>query len=258
MEASIVFLGTGGGHMITSKQLLATGGIVLSLEGHQIHIDPGPGTLIRARQHGIDPERTSILLGSSESLEKTNDLQLLADIMTANGIKKRGIFIGQKALSERLANKTLAEIHPLEAGKHIDLDGFRIIGIQTKDGKNLGFKILSQKLTIGYTSDTEYHADLAKHFENTDILILNVAAPQKYRIEGHLNSDDAMRILDKVKPKLAVITGFHPEMIEANPIYEAREIQHQTGIQVIAAHDGLKIDPTSYSAGAGQRTLSGF
>ncbi len=257
METSLVFLGTGGGHLITSKQLLATGGIVLTLEGHQIHLDPGPGTLIRARQFGIDLERTSIVLGSSEALEKTNDLPILADIMTGSGVKRRGIYAGSKAASERLVNKTLAENHCLEAGKQLDLDGLRIVALPATN-KNTCFKIMSSKLTVGYVSDTEYSADLAKQLEGTDILILNVAGPFKYRIEGHLNSDDAVKMLEKVKPRLAVLTGFHPEIIEANPIYEAREIQRQTGIQVIAAHDGLKIDPMSYSAASGQRKLAGF
>ncbi len=257
MEASLVFLGTGGGHLITSRQLLATGGIVLSLEGHQIHIDPGPGTLIRAKQHGIDLERTSILLGSSEALERTNDLPMLADVMTSYGAKKRGIYIGNKGVSEKLAGKNLAEIHALEAGKHLDLDGLRIAALIATN-HNIGLKIISSKLTVGYTSATEYSSDMAKQLENTDILILDVAAPFKYRIEGRLNSDDAVKMIDRVKPRLAIITGFHPEMIEANPIYEAREIQRQTGVQVIAAHDGLKIDPMSYSAASGQRKLSGF
>ena len=45
-------------------------------------------------------------------------------------------------------------------------------------------------------------------------------------------------------------------MLDADPIYEAREIQKQTGVQVIAAEDGMAIDPLSYSADLKQRTLN--
>ena len=47
-------------------------------------------------------------------------------------------------------------------------------------------------------------------------------------------------------------------MIRADPLYEIREIQKQTKVQTLAAKDGMFINPISYSASEGQKTLQGF
>jgi hypothetical protein len=47
-------------------------------------------------------------------------------------------------------------------------------------------------------------------------------------------------------------------MLDANPLYEAREIKAQSGVQVISAEDGTTIDPISYSAELKQKPLSLF
>ena len=47
-------------------------------------------------------------------------------------------------------------------------------------------------------------------------------------------------------------------MMKADPLNEARELQKLTGVQVLAALDGMSINPISYSADAKQRTLQGY
>ncbi|MBR9683753.1 hypothetical protein GOV03_04400, partial [Candidatus Woesearchaeota archaeon] len=55
-----------------------------------------------------------------------------------------------------------------------------------------------------------------------------------------------------------IISHFGLEMLKADPILEAREIQKQTGVQTIAAKDGLIISPETYAAKSPQIRLSGF
>ena len=62
-------------------------------------------------------------------------------------------------------------------------------------------------------------------------------------------------ILEKLKPKLAILTGFDKDTLDENPVYLAREIQKKTGVQTIAAHDGLIVDLRSYSAISEQKHL---
>ena len=73
-----------------------------------------------------------------------------------------------------------------------------------------------------------------------------------------LTSDDAVKIIEKIKPVLCVITHFGPKMIKENPVYQAREIQKQTKVQVIAAEDGFEVTPDSYAAISKQKRLSSF
>ncbi|MFW6450552.1 MAG: MBL fold metallo-hydrolase, partial [Nanoarchaeota archaeon] len=69
---------------------------------------------------------------------------------------------------------------------------------------------------------------------------------------------DIIQILPKIKPKLAVITGFGIKMHHCDVLNEARKIQKETGIQTIAASDGMSINPVSYSVNLRQRTLQQF
>ena len=62
MSNKITFLGTGGGRIIIAHQLRATGGVILNLEDTQIHIDPGPGSLVQAKEHNLDPTKTDLVL----------------------------------------------------------------------------------------------------------------------------------------------------------------------------------------------------
>ena len=120
----------------------------------------------------------------------------------------------------------------------------------------IGFKFLTPQFTLTYTGDTAYHADLIEHYKNTDILILNV--PHMEQTEGNLSLQDAVKIIQEVQPALAVITHFSHKMIEADPIYLAREIQKQTKVQIVAAKDGLVINPANYDASAKQKMLQGY
>ncbi|MDP3733946.1 MAG: hypothetical protein Q8R37_01840, partial [Nanoarchaeota archaeon] len=59
----------------------------------------------------------------------------------------------------------------------------------------------------------------------------------------NLDTAAATKIIAHVKPKLAILTHFGLEMLKADPLNEAREIQRITGVQTIAASDGLTITP---------------
>jgi hypothetical protein len=45
-------------------------------------------------------------------------------------------------------------------------------------------------------------------------------------------------------------------MLEQNPIYQAREIQRVTGVQTIAARDGMMINPNTYSINMKHKNLN--
>ena len=261
MQASITFLGTGGARSAV-HQVLATGGIVFKLGSHQIHLDPGPGALSKAKQYGVDIEHNSIILLSSLHVNHCNDVNALIEAMTDSGAKKRGIVVSGGNAGEYVSSRhreMISENVSLEPGKSLDIDGIIFHAIQTKNTiPTSAFKISAKDVIIGYTSDTELTHELEKGLENSDVLIINTIQPFGKKAPHALSSEDAVKLIEKVKPRLAIITHFGISMLRANPLYEAREISTRTGIQVIAATDGLKVDPTAYSAKAGQRMLSGY
>ncbi|MBI4146081.1 hypothetical protein HY489_01965 [Candidatus Woesearchaeota archaeon] len=65
-------------------------------------------------------------------------------------------------------------------------------------------------------------------------------------------------VIKKLRPRLAVLTHFSASQLQANPVYVARELQKKTGVQTIAAHDGLVVDLLAYGAVSEQKSLSKF
>jgi hypothetical protein len=74
----------------------------------------------------------------------------------------------------------------------------------------------------------------------------------------NLTSEDVIKIAQKAKPKLLIISHFGNKMLQGDPLYEAREIQKAANVQVLAAADGMVVNPVSYSANAQQKTLNVF
>ena len=259
MEAKLIFLGTGGGKYVPAKQIKATGGIILQYGSTQLHIDPGPGALVKAKELGINPRNTIAVLSSHAHLNHCNDVNAIISAMTYSGEDKHGILIASLSVVKGTDDappyltpfhaSCVEKIIALEQGQKIAINEIEIQATKCrhKDPTTIGFKISTPHFTIGYTSDTDYLQQLEKDFSKSDILILNVRDPFHYKTKGNLNSEEAIKLINKVRPKLAIIQHFDIKMINVNPLYEARDIKKQTKIEVIAARDGMVINPMLYS-----------
>jgi ribonuclease BN (tRNA processing enzyme) len=254
----IIFLGTAGSSAVVTKQLRGSGGIILQIEDLQFHIDPGPGSLIKAKEFGINLHHTTAVIISHKHINHCNDLNVIIDAMTHSGIETRGILLGSKSVL--LGNdedypfltkyhKSLVEkIIPLEK-KHkvgIELLEINALPVDHTDPEALGFKMFCPRFTLSYTGDTAYSDKLVEELKGTDILIMNVPYPGNKGVGKNLDTQAAIKMVSHVRPKLAVITHFGLEMLKEDPLTQAREIQRITGIQTIAAQDGLSISPEGY------------
>ena len=268
MESKLIFLGTGGGKYVPARQIRATGGFVLQYGESQLHIDPGPGALVRAKEFGVNPRATIAILSSHAHLNHCNDVNAMISAMTYGGEDKHGILIASKSVIEGdgdsppyLTNfhaSCLEKVTVLEPGQKIAINEFEIEATKCKhsDSTTIGFKISTPHFIIGYTSDTDYLHQLEKDFSKVDILILNVRDPFHYKTKGNLNSEEAVKLINKIRPKLAIIQHFDIKMIKVNPLYEARDIKKQTRIEVMAARDGLAINPMIYAKKQRQNKLN--
>jgi len=249
----VTFVGTGGGRVIISTQLRGTGGFVLNIANRQIYVDPGPGALIKACEYGVAINKTDIVFVSHHHIDHVNDLNAIVDAMTLGGIHKRGVLITTPTVLHGSQNclpwiqpfykENLKEYFALLPHDVVKINGLDFIATRTiHDDPCIGFKLVSPKITISYTSDTAYSEDLHKDFEGTDVLIVNVLRPGNEHWKTHLSSGDAAKLISEVKPELAIIQHFGAKMIRANPIYEARWIQQKTQVRTLAACDGMKLD----------------
>ncbi|UCB52854.1 MAG: hypothetical protein JSV10_01825, partial [Candidatus Zixiibacteriota bacterium] len=64
MANKIKFLGTAGARFVVTKQLLSTAGTWITLEGKNVLLDPGPGTLVRCARSRppLDPTKLDAII----------------------------------------------------------------------------------------------------------------------------------------------------------------------------------------------------
>ncbi len=271
---SIIFLGTGGDEYTVGKQLRASGGIVIQVEGYQFHLDPGPGALVRAHQAGVSLRANTAVLISHAHINHCSDANAVISAMSHNGFDVNGVLISNMtfangdegaSMSPMITDfhkRCVERIIVAKPGQRIGIENVEIQTLNAfhKDPNAMGFKLITPKFTLTYSGDTKYSKELVEQYKRSDIIVLNVVHPQseKPKNSDNLGFDDAVKILQKTQPKLAVITHFGKRMVDEDPLNEAREIQKLTGVQVLAAIDGMSINPISYSADAKQKTLGTF
>jgi len=148
----------------------------------------------------------------------------------------------------------------MERGNKAKVNDIEISATYAKhgDATAIGFRILTSHFNLGYTGDTGFSKKLIEDFKGVDLLILNVQNPASYKKDNQLNTEDAIRIISELKPRLAIITHFGIRMFEADILQEVRKMHLVTGVQVIAAKDGMVINPISYSVNLRQKTLNLF
>lgn len=232
---------------------------------NQFHIDPGPGSLVMAKNCGINLRANTALLVSHNHLNHANDVNAVISAMTYNGFDKKGVLVADNTVingSEKskpylrdFYKGCLERYIVVEEGQRVGINEVEIEALKTiHNEKAVGFKFFTPLYTLAYSSDTKYSVEILEGYKNSNILILNVPFLKKEQ-EG-LSKEDAIKIINEVKPKLTVITHFGIDFLRADPLYEIRDIKKETESQVIAATDGMVINPISYAADKGQRTLS--
>ena len=263
MEPKLVFLGTGYDSIVVGKQLCASGGIVLQVDDNQLMIDPGPGAIVRAKQYGINIRDTDAILVSSNNLFQCNDVNVIIDAMTVGGLDKKGVLLCYDRVVEQgiVLGKYLNNVERvilMEEGKRIGVNDIEIIALPVKNYDGVGFKIHTSYFNMIYSGHTDFDNSILEEYKNTDLLVLNVTSPTEWKEKGHLSTEDAIKVINYVKPKLTIITGYSIKMLESDPINEARIIQRETHCQTIAAKDGMVLTPMSYSVHLSQTNLKYF
>jgi ribonuclease BN (tRNA processing enzyme) len=265
----ILFLGTGGDSYVISKCIRNSGGIVIRHNELQLHIDPGPNSLLMAKNNSVNIRATTAIICTSPKISHINDVNAVISGMTYNGSDIKGVLVGTKTLIEGNENNSpylqsffkncVERVIIAEPQKKIGIENVDIHFCETNDYcDTVGLKIFMPDLVIGYSSDTSYSEAVGKQYENCDILILNIQNPFGIKQKNNMSSDDAVKFIKRVKPQLAIITHFGKAMLEQDPLLEAREIHALTGVQVMAAVDGQSISPVSYSAQGKQKQLKQF
>ncbi len=249
----ITFLGTGGGRFATIYQARATGGIYIE-DQRNLHIDPGPGALVRMRSVGIDPLATDAILISHCHPDHYVDAEILIEAMTEGGTRKQGVLLASLSVIDGNGDfgPAISKYHLSKPKVVKIMQPFNKIGLKPleifatpsahSDTSSIGFRIQTTAGMVSYVSDTQLVEQVIKAHKHCRVLIACVTRPLGQRIPHHLSTEDAGYLIEKLKPELAVITHFGMRVIQENPETQAKWIEERSGVKTVAARDFMTLE----------------
>ncbi len=248
----LTFIGTGGGRFATIFQKRATGGMYVADRGILIHVDPGPGALVKMYDLGLDPTQTDAILVSHCHPDHYNDAEILTEAMTMGGKYKRGVVIGSESVIKGKGDyrpmskyhQSLArEVKTAHPGDEFTLKEWYRVEITPahhSDPTTVGFKMHLNNGIISYISDTEFFDGLIEAHKGARVLVVCMTRPLEGKIPFHMSTEDAAELIEGVKPEFAILTHLGMKVIP-DATEQATWITEKTGIPTIAAKDGMRI-----------------
>ena len=255
-DNTITFLGSGGARFMTYNQFLATGGFWLNLDGTQILVDPGPGSIIQSTKRKLKAEKLSAIILSHRHLDHSADVNIMVEAMSQGGFNRHGhLFAPADALDPEpvifsYVRELLEGIVILEEGKSYSIGdiSFTTPVRHIHPVETYGLVFRTARHTFSHITDTRYFDGLAQHYCG-DLLIINVVFleprtpnPKIAMPADHLSVPDVERIITQLKPKVAILTHFGMSVWRAKPWKIAERLSKSTGVRVIASRDGMKFD----------------
>ena len=251
---SIHFLGTGGGRFTTITQLRRTAGIRLINGEDDIHVDPGPGALVYSNWARLNPQKLGAIFVTHCHPDHYTDAEVMIEAMTHGTRDKRGVLAASRSVLRgneecdpsvsRYHQGMVKKVEVLTKGNSFKVDGleFHVTEARHSDPDTVGVKVdVPDVGSIGYTSDTALFDGLGEAYRGCRLLVLCVLRPRGKPLKYHLCTDDALRILEEVKPSCGVLTHFGMSMLNAGPEEEAAYLEDETGVPTVSARDGMQI-----------------
>jgi len=230
----------------------------LTLGEEVLLIDPGPGTLVKcvSSRPKLNPMRLKGIVLTHRHLDHVSDVNIMIEAMTEGGHKKRGVlFAPADALDDdpvvlRYLQDFVERIEVLREGGQYSIGDVLmetpLRHVHSVETYGLRFRMASGK-SLSLVTDTRYFSQLEEVYR-TDVVVLNVVLYKS--LEGcvidHLSVEDAERILEKVRPKVGVLTHFGMTMLRMRPREVAEKMGKRLSIPVVAARDGMTLDIDKY------------
>ena len=235
--------------MLVFRQLRASGGLWLESDGTNILIDPGPGALIRCLQAGLEPKTLDAIILTHKHLDHSADVNVMIEAISEGGLKPKGILLAPGECYDddpvvlKYNRNYLEKSVRVHEGFKFELDNISIeFPVKHIHGaETYGLKIASDRFKLSHIIDTEYFDGLIPSYAGCEILIMNMVFSEP-RPFPHLSYDDVVKLVTGIRPNLAVITHFGYNLWNQDVEVYAEKVRDATGVDTIAAEDGLKLD----------------
>ncbi len=249
----IKFIGTAGARFVVTKQLRSSGGVWLSVGETNLHIDPGPGALVRClnSKPKLEPSKLDGILLTHKHLDHSGDVNVMIEAMTEGGFRKRGVLFAPKdALEEdpvvlKYVRNYVEKIEVLKEDSQYRIGEIQFSTTQkhrhSVETYGINFKISPH--TVSLIADTRFFTELPALYRG-EVFIIHVVRLKPVGEEPieHLSVEDVKTIIKRAKPKLTILTHFGMTMIKAKPWVVAAALEKELGLRVMAASDGFKLD----------------
>jgi len=253
LKNSITFLGTGGGRIVVFRQIRHSGGMWLNLDGVNLLIDPGPGSLVRIFEHGFDTKNLNGIVVSHRHLDHSSDLNAVVESATESTKKPLELLVSPEDVVEgddpillKYLKKGIGEFGIIRENTELTYRNIKIIGTIKhihEGAETYGIEFHSENKKVIYVPCGKFYEGMLEGYsEGADMMIFNTTFPAPVDEYNHLSVDDVERMLLRYKPEKAIITHFSIPMLKSDPERLAAKLSRKTNLPVIAAYDGLRVE----------------
>jgi phosphoribosyl 1,2-cyclic phosphodiesterase len=254
---SLRFLGTGGARWVVAKQIRSSGGFWLQADGTNIHVDPGPGALVRALAQipPCDPATLDAIVLSHKHLDHAGDVNAMIEAMCQGGWRPRGaLCVPRDAVDETMQPVVLPYARRFVPREWIVEEHggpFTIGAVELRASLRLrhpvetyGLHFSTPSAKVSYIPCTRYFDGIVEDYraQAPDVLVMNVLRYRDSMDVDHLTYDDARALIEGIRPGVAIMSHFSTRMLERDPKRLAFELEDATGIKTFAAYDGWIYD----------------
>ncbi len=102
-----------------------------------------------------------------------------------------------------------------------------------------GYRIEQHGKVVVYTGDTDICDDVIEAARGADLLVIECSLPDDRKAAGHLTPSEVAQVVRSASPRRVVITHIYPELDAQRA---AESISRTTGVEVVAARDGLEME----------------
>lgn len=221
----------------------------------QIHVDPGPGALVRALSHvpPCNPRELEAVVLSHKHLDHSGDVNALVEAMTSGGFRRRGAlmappdaFDGEPVVLPYVQQfvQRVERLEPSGGPYRIGPVELRTSMAHVHAVQTYGLHFAYEGLRVAYLPCGRYFEGLAADYArlSPDVLIVNVLRLRDEMNVDHLTWEDAVSIVSEIRPRVTVFQHFGTKMLEAGPQRLAQRLEDDIGRRVIAAYDGMRLD----------------
>lgn len=229
----------------------------LRVEGQTILIDSAAGTLRQLVKAGIPYDNIDVILYThfhpdhigelvpfifatryAPGYKKSSPVMILA----AEGLKEfhQSLIKAFGHWAEPESGKVIFEEIPSQMKAAMQLFPITIRSAPTNHtSKSLAYRIeTADGKSVVFSGDTDFCEELIELAQGADLLVLECAAPEGYKIQGHLIPSEAGRIARDAGVKRLLLNHFYPNCDEHNLISPCREVYKGP---IILAEDFMRL-----------------